>query len=122
MTPSAFHARGSSRLAIARSSSRLGWSLAWVVKHANKEMSMKVAAMRMAPPLRVCVWSRVPPAPPPAPPSPLGAGVMLALYNDNGNGTITCAEARRHGIVPVLRSHPAYRYMRDADGDGVVCE
>ena len=46
----------------------------------------------------------------------------LALYDDNGNGRITCAEARRHGIAPVPRSHPAYRYMRDGDGDGVVCE
>ena len=46
----------------------------------------------------------------------------LRLYDDNGNGRITCAEARRHGIAPVPRSHPAYRYMRDADGDGVVCE
>ena len=46
----------------------------------------------------------------------------LALYDDNGNGRITCAEARRHGIAPVPRTHPAYRYMRDGDGDGVVCE
>ena len=46
----------------------------------------------------------------------------LARYDDNRNGAITCAEARRHGIAPVPRSHPAYRYMRDADGDGVVCE
>ena len=46
----------------------------------------------------------------------------LARYDDNGNGMITCAEARRHGIAPVPRSHPAYRYMRDGDGDGVVCE
>ena len=46
----------------------------------------------------------------------------LALYDDNGNGSITCAEARRHGIAPVPRAHPAYRYMRDGDGDGVVCE
>ena len=44
----------------------------------------------------------------------------LARYDDNGNGTITCKEARRHGIAPVPRSHPAYRYMRDGDGDGVV--
>ena len=44
----------------------------------------------------------------------------LARYDDNRNGAITCAEARRHGIAPVPRSHPAYRYMRD--GDGVVCE
>ena len=46
----------------------------------------------------------------------------LRQYDDNGNGRITCAEARRHGIVPVHRGHPAYPYMRDADGDGVVCE
>ncbi len=46
----------------------------------------------------------------------------LALYDDNGNGRITCAEARRHGIAPVPRSHPAYRYMRDGDRDGWVCE
>ena len=46
----------------------------------------------------------------------------LALYDDNGNSRITCAEARRHGIAPVPRTHPAYQYMRDGDGDGVVCE
>ena len=46
----------------------------------------------------------------------------LARYDDNRNGRITCKEARRHGIAPVHRSHPAYRYMRDRDGDGVVCE
>ena len=46
----------------------------------------------------------------------------LAIYDDNSNGRITCKEARRHGIAPVPRSHPAYRYMRDGDGDGVVCE
>ena len=46
----------------------------------------------------------------------------LARYDDNGNGMITCAEARRHGIAPVRRPHPAYKYMRDGDGDGVVCE
>ena len=46
----------------------------------------------------------------------------LALYDDNGNGRITCAEARAHGIAPVHRGHPAYEFMRDADGDGVVCE
>ena len=46
----------------------------------------------------------------------------LARWDDNRNGRITCAEARRHGIAPVPRGHPAYRYMRDGDGDGVVCE
>ena len=43
-------------------------------------------------------------------------------YDDNGNGRITCAEARCHGIAPVPRGHPAYRHMHDGDGDGVVCE
>ena len=33
----------------------------------------------------------------------------LARYDDNRNGRITCKEARRHGIAPVHRSHPAYR-------------
>ncbi len=51
-----------------------------------------------------------------------GNSSPLALYDDNRNGRITCKEARRHGIAPVPRSHPAYRYMRDGDGDGVVCE
>ena len=46
----------------------------------------------------------------------------LARYDDNGNSRITCAEARRHGIAPVPRSHPAYLFMRDGDGDGIVCE
>ena len=54
--------------------------------------------------------------------SAASSGDALALYDDNGNGRITCAEARRHGIAPVPRSHPAYRFMRDGDGDGVVCE
>ena len=46
----------------------------------------------------------------------------LDLYDDNNNGRITCAEARRHNIAPVRSDHPAYPYMRDPDGDGVVCE
>ena len=51
-----------------------------------------------------------------------GGDDALARYDDNRNGRITCKEARRYGIAPVHRSHPAYRYMRDGDGDGVVCE
>lgn len=46
----------------------------------------------------------------------------LELWDDNGNGRITCKEARRHGIAPVQRDHPAYEFMRDGDGDGIVCE
>ena len=55
-------------------------------------------------------------------PTPSSDVDALAMYDDNGNGRITCAEARAHGIAPVRRGHPAYQYMRDADGDGVVCE
>ena len=29
----------------------------------------------------------------------------LARYDDNGNGRITCAEARAHGIAPMKRSN-----------------
>ena len=65
--------------------------------------------------------------------APLGSGAgaasaladgddALAFYDDSGNGRITCVEARRHGIAPVPRSQPAYRFMKDGDGDGVVCE
>ena len=46
----------------------------------------------------------------------------LRAYDDNRNGRISCREARRHGIAPVPRDHPAYAHMRDGDGDGVVCE
>ncbi len=49
-------------------------------------------------------------------------GSPLDLWDDNGNGRITCAEAERHGIAPVKRGHPAYVYMTDGDGDGWVCE
>ena len=57
------------------------------------------------------------------PPASSGETVdALRLYDDNRNGRITCSEARRHGIAPVPRSHPAYRFMRDGDGDGIVCE
>ena len=57
-------------------------------------------------------------------PTPAESGTQdaLALYDDNGNGRITCAEARAHGIAPVHRGHPAYEYMRDGDNDGTVCE
>ena len=46
----------------------------------------------------------------------------LATYDDNGNGRVSCAEARAHGIAPVHRGHPAYEHMNDRDGDGIVCE
>ena len=43
-------------------------------------------------------------------------------WDSNGNGRITCAEARAAGIAPVHRGHPAYPRMDDRDNDGVVCE
>jgi len=56
-----------------------------------------------------------------APNAPSGSE-GIAQWDDNGNGRITCSEARAHGIAPVRRGHPAYPFMRDGDGDGVVCE
>lgn len=53
---------------------------------------------------------------------PVFAGNPLDLYDDNGNGTISCSEARAHGIAPVTVEHPAYYFIIDRDGDGVVCE
>ena len=68
---------------------------------------------------------RAPPAPSlsPSPEAP-GPGEADALrrWDTDGNGRITCREARAHGIAPVRRGHPAWRFMRDGDGDGVVCE
>ena len=60
--------------------------------------------------------------PPDETPPELPEDDPLTLWDDNGNGRITCAEARRHGIAPVPRNHPAYPFMHDGDGDGVVCE
>ena len=57
-----------------------------------------------------------------ATPYPTPVADALAMYDDNGNGRITCAEAMAHGIAPVRSDHPAYPYMNDGDGDGVVCE
>ena len=51
-----------------------------------------------------------------------GTTDVLRLWDDNGNGRITCREARRHGIAPAPRGHPAYPSMYDGDGEGVVCE
>ena len=59
--------------------------------------------------------------PAPAPPA-ARVSEALAAWDDDGNGRVSCAEARAHGIAPVTRDHPAYPFMRDGDGDGVVCE
>ena len=55
-------------------------------------------------------------------PAPAATPREAIPWDDDGNGRVSCAEARRHGIAPVRRGHPAYAFMNDADGDGVVCE
>lgn len=67
--------------------------------------------------------SAPPPSPSPSsPPSPpADRAAALIQWDDNNNGRISCAEARRHGIAPVLRQHPAYAYMTDRNNDGIVC-
>ena len=67
----------------------------------------------------VAASAQATPTPSPVPSSGVDA---LAMWDDNGNGQNSCAEARNHGIAPVHRGHPAYPYMNDRDGDGVVCE
>ena len=59
--------------------------------------------------------------PTPSAPAP-STGDARSRWDTNGNGRITCREARQHGIAPEQLEHPAYRFMRDGDGDGVVCE
>lgn len=50
------------------------------------------------------------------------AGDNWRQWDTNGNGRITCSEARAAGIAPVHRGHPAYPRMDDRDNDGIVCE
>ncbi|MCY4465497.1 MAG: DUF1524 domain-containing protein [Chloroflexi bacterium] len=46
----------------------------------------------------------------------------LESVDSNGNGRITCAEARAAGLpIPVRQGHWAYPYMRDSNNDGMVC-
>ena len=47
---------------------------------------------------------------------------LLERYDDNGNGRISCAEARAHGIAPVRRRDAIYPYVIDRDKNGVACE
>ena len=73
--------------------------------------------------VRSCDLGAEPSVPQSADAEPASSGTnALELWDDNGNGRTTCAEARKHGIAPVKRGHPAYKHMRDGDGDGWVCE
>ena len=96
---------------------------ALAVLNACPSFAMEIVAAPEAEPATVEDVTPTPAAadtPTPTPEAAQEEGDPLALYDDNGNGRITCAEARRHGIAPVHNDHPAYEYMRD--GDGVVCE
>lgn len=53
------------------------------------------------------------------PPWPTRMPDSVSQWDDNGDGRIWCIEARRHGIAPVPKNHPAYPFMYDADADGV---
>ena len=53
---------------------------------------------------------------------PLGTVRPRVSGRSAGGAGVRKKLARRHGIAPVRREQPAYRYMRDSDGDGVVCE
>lgn len=47
----------------------------------------------------------------------------VADVDTNGNGTVTIAEAKAAGYkMPITSDHWLYKYMRDADGDGMVGE
>ena len=54
----------------------------------------------------------------PPPPAPFD----LSIWDSDGNGRITCPEAKEQGVPVVVFEHPAYPYMDDRDGDGKVCE
>ena len=91
------------------------------IDQAEADAADAVLAMCESTALIVQPRDATPPQPTPTPTSTPGVDA-LAMYDDNGNGRITCAEARAHGIAPVRRGHPAYPFMTDRDGDGVVCE
>ena len=46
----------------------------------------------------------------------------ITEWDDDRNGRVSRAAAGAHGTAPVGRDHPAYPFMRDGDGDGMVSE
>lgn len=49
----------------------------------------------------------------------------LERCDANGNGRVTCSEARADRCgppLPVTDDHPLYQFMTDRDRDGQVCE
>ena len=100
-----------------------GWIYAQLLIVSQETTSIPLAQNIPAAPTPTNTPVSSPNTPTPAPqPPPAQGGNALELYDDNGNGRITCTEAREHGIAPVRRDHPAYQYMDDRDDDGIVCE
>ena len=100
-----------------------GWIFAQLLIVSQETTSIPLAQNIPAAPTPANTPVSSPNTPTPAPqPPPAQGGNALELYDDNGNGRITCSEARDHGIAPVRRDHPAYQYMDDRDDDGIVCE
>ena len=90
-----------------------GWIFAQLLIVSQATTSIPLAQFIPAAPAPANTPVSSPNTPAPAPqPPPAQGGNALELYDDNGNGRITCAEAERHGIAPVRRDHPAYQYMR----------
>lgn len=55
--------------------------------------------------------------------APANEKAELAKIDTNGNGVVTIAEAKAAGFkMPITRDHWLYKYMKDADGDGMVGE
>ena len=93
-----------------------------IVLSGCSSVDMVIIAISTNPPPVMPDPTPVIPDPTPVIPDPTPVADALAMYDDNGNGRITCEEARNHGITPVHSDHPAYPYMTDRDGDGIVCE
>ncbi len=56
-------------------------------------------------------------------PTPETETHSIADIDTNGNGTVTIAEAKAAGfLMPITSDHWLYKYMKDADGDGMVGE
>lgn len=95
----------------------------WIQVKNHWELSSDAAESRTLHERASCAPGELATAPTPTHAPPVSTPTVDVLrYDTNGNGRITCSEARAAGIAPVRRGDPAYPYMDDRDGDGVVCE
>ena len=95
----------------------------WIQVKNHWKLSSDAAESRTLHERASCTPGALATAPPPTPDVPVSTPTVdVSHYDTNGNGRISCAEARTAGIAPVRRGHPAYPYMNDRDGNGIVCE